>query len=247
MARAPNNNSYFQHEYITTFDQILLQAARSGVMHERIRDAREWFRNRAQEMTHVTARRILREEERDRFSDGMPDFGRMYLYVYDPKFKDDKTVLPYYDHYPVCIPLQPKPGKTKDGRPCAGFLGLNMHYLPLKIRAALMDAMYPRIRHPGERRYDQQSYLNVNYEILKGLAGLASKYFTPALKHYLFPHLRSRIMKIYPVEWDIALFLPIAQWSGATEKMVWQDAERIIRGERPIHADRIRAQARAAR
>lgn len=245
MARAPQNNGPYTHEYRTTFDQILMQGVRAGHVPARIRTSREWFRQRAQEMTHVTARRILREEEKDRFFDKMPIFGSMCLYVYDPKWKEDKIVLPYYDHYPVCIPLSFKMGKTKEGAPCAGFLGLNMHYLPLKLRAALMDAIYPRAVHPGEMKFDDKTILNINYQILKGLSNLASKYFTPALKHYLMPHVKSRFMKIYPVEWDIALFLPLAQWSGATEKMVWQDAERIIRGESPIHADRIRRQARA--
>jgi hypothetical protein len=52
--------------------------------------------------------------------------GALYFFVYDPKGKHD---LPYYDRFPLVMPLQ---------RYDDGFLGLNLHYLPLKYRVAFM-------------------------------------------------------------------------------------------------------------
>src|SRR5882672_6183900 len=48
--------------------------------------------------------------------------GQLVMYSYDPKWKD---VLPYYDRYPVVIPIELKPDRM---------LGLNLHYLPPRVR-----------------------------------------------------------------------------------------------------------------
>ena len=49
------------------------------------------------------------------------------MFFYDPKFK--KT-LPYYDTFPLVLPLE----TYNDG-----FLGINMHYLPIPLRVNLLD------------------------------------------------------------------------------------------------------------
>ena len=60
---------------------------------------------------------------------GRPSAGRMSLFFYDPKFK--KT-LPYYDTFPLVLPLE----KYDDG-----FLGINLHYLPIPLRIRLLDRL----------------------------------------------------------------------------------------------------------
>ena len=47
--------------------------------------------------------------------------GEMYLFFYDPKFKN---VLPYYDRMPLVLPFR----VVNDG-----FYGINLHYLPYII------------------------------------------------------------------------------------------------------------------
>jgi len=44
--------------------------------------------------------------------------GNMYMYVYDPKYKD---TMPYWDQFPLCLPFDEISG---------GFVGINLHYLP---------------------------------------------------------------------------------------------------------------------
>lgn len=234
-ANTTPQNPFFQQQYRTTFDQLVLQGVRSGQIPNRTATAREWFRGKAQELSHVTARRILREEEKERFFTGYPMIGRMYLYIYDPKHKNDKKKLPYYDHYPIIFPIE----YYEDG-----WLGLNLHYLPLTLRAKLMDAMYPKAVH-GQVQWDQyNTHLNINYEVMQGLKGMAKKYFSPTIKRYLASHVRSRLMLVYPVEWDVAAFLPLAEWSGATQKQVFEDAYDIVAGRKPTHATNIRRRAK---
>lgn len=199
-------------EYRTTFDSLLLKGVRAGQLPARTKSSKEWFRNKAQELSHITARRILREEEKDRFTVN-PELGTFYLYVYDAKHK---ATLPYWDSYPVCLPIE----YYKDG-----WLGLNFHYLPLPLRAKLMDALYRTAKHPGEK-WDTSTFLNVNYPDLRGLSRVP--YFKPTIKRYLANHVKSRLMRIYPTEWDIALFLPLAHWNNATQEEVWQASRDII-------------------
>jgi len=215
----------------TTFDQILLDASRSGVIYQRsMTNARNWFRNKAQTLVNVTARKILDEEDRKRFYSGFPTIGRMYLYQYDPKWKNTPK-LPYYDHFPLIFPIEYYPD---------GWLGINLHYLPLNLRATLMDNLYKASKKSGytgpqqgegdEMLFDMNTYLPLSYEIMKATKGM--KYFHPCIKRYLSAHVRSRLMLVYPSEWDAALFLPLAQWEGATQEQVWQDSRDNINNRR---------------
>ena len=43
-----------------------------------------------------------------------------------------KTELPYYDRFPLCIPIQRAKG---------GFHGMNLHYLHPVIRAQFLDEL----------------------------------------------------------------------------------------------------------
>jgi hypothetical protein len=100
-----------------------------------------------------------------------------------------------------------------------------MHYLPLVLRAKLMDALYDTVTN---EKYDENTKLNITYKVL----GNASKFkeFKPTVKHYLTDHVRTRLVYINPTEWDIALFLPSASFVGATSAQVYKDSRNIIRG-----------------
>jgi hypothetical protein len=93
-------------------------------------DARDWFRDRAQNISQVNVQSEMRNKERLYPKIGELDVGRMYMFFYDPKTKD---TLPYYDRFPLIFIME----KYKDG-----FLGMNLHYLPLVYRARLMDSLY---------------------------------------------------------------------------------------------------------
>jgi hypothetical protein len=133
--------------------------------------------------------------------------GHMYCYYYDPKTKDD---LPYYDKFPLIIALE----LYGDG-----FLGLNLHYLPLIYRIAFLEKLMDRAvldKNGGVQR------LKVSYDILN--AAKRYKEFKPCLKKYLYSHLRSHILVVEPEEFDVAALLPIYQFSKATPRKVWADS-----------------------
>jgi hypothetical protein len=111
----------------------------------------------------------------------------MYMYFYDAKHKD---TLPYYDAFPLTIPIGPAPG---------GFYGLNLHYLPLPLRAKALDA-------------------------LLGEGGLPQKYIAPMIHRYLFSQVKSRFALVEKPEWEIATFLPTADFQGAKKNAIYKDS-----------------------
>lgn len=138
--------------------------------------------------------------------------GRMYHFRYDPKWKHK---LPYYDVFPLVIPIE-----TYDD----GFLGLNLHYLPPRLRAVLFDKLLGTI---NDRKLDARTRLRATYKLLSSAAKY--RYFKPTLKRYLFTHVRTRYLLIPPTEWQIALFLPTQRFQKKTDRAVWRDSRRIAR------------------
>lgn len=188
------------------FDTVLTKGMQAGQVPARSSEARRWYRNAAQQV-NVSPSRLMKEN-RSKFTTGIEP-GSMMLFNYDPKLKRD---LPYYDTFPLIFVV----GPAKDG-----FHGLNMHYLPLKQRAMLMDALYELTTN---NRYDDSTKLKLSYQLLKKAA--TYKYFKPCFKHYLHRHVKSRKMLIDSVEWDIALFLPIQRFQKASAAQIYSDSLR---------------------
>lgn len=135
-----------------------------------------------------------------------PNIGKLYYYQYDAKLKDQ---LPYWDMFPVMIPIKYYPD---------GWLGLNLHYLDMYNRAALMDRLIAGYSM-GKREY---SRLAISYQIMKGVSEL--KAFKPCLKRYLASHVKSQPIEIDRRDWMLAATLPLAKFQGASESKVHRDS-----------------------
>jgi len=136
--------------------------------------------------------------------------GRLYFVHYDPKHK--KT-LPYYDTFPLIIPLE----RYKDG-----ILGLNLHYLPPILRAKLLDALYETMSND---KFDENTKMKINYGIVKSIA--KHSYFKPCIKRYLGNHFRSRFIKVPADNWTAAVFLPVESFEKQSKGKVWSDSRKM--------------------
>lgn len=198
------------------FDKLLKRGSAAGIAPTMKRDSRAWFRQQAQ-ATSASPSRML-ASNRSRLTT-RPMIGRMYLFQYDPK---GKKTLPYYDRFPLVIPIG---SNRTSGFAGAGgsFLGLNLHYLPLPLRARLMDALYATA---NSQTLDENTKLNISYNILSQ----ASKYrfFQPCIKRYLISHVRSKFFYIEPTEWDMALFLPFDRFVGSNKTRIYRDSRNRI-------------------
>jgi len=133
--------------------------------------------------------------------------GGLYYFYCDPKTNKD---MPYYDRFPLVLVLE----RYKDG-----FLGLNLHYLPVKYRIALLDKLMDYAILDGNNDIMR---MRVSYDILN--ASKRYREFRPCLKKYLHGHIQSKLLAVQPNEWDIAAYLPIQQFKKATVNEVWQDS-----------------------
>lgn len=151
---------------------------------------------------------ILRARSRQRVTSAL---GRMYFYLYDAKGKE---TLPYWDRFPLVIPIE---------QYVDGFLGLNLHYISPGARLALLSGLKQFVT--GSRN-DERTRIRLTYPLLiatkQALQGL------PCLKRYLYPHIRSRFVEIFPHEWEIAATVPVQNFRSLTQPItapqVWAES-----------------------
>lgn len=189
------------------FQAVLAKAARDGIT-PRSENAMRWFQDEVQNM-RVLPRKLLTAEDVRVVKRPVP--GRMYCYSYDPLHKN---TLPYYDSFPLIFMVEAY---------ADGFLGINLHYLPLPLRAKLMDALYELTNN---KRYDDTTKLRLSYKVMQSAAKY--KWFSPCLKRYLIDHVRSKFIEITSEKWDACLFMPIARFKKATQEQVWADSKRKV-------------------
>lgn len=197
----------------TTFENILANAERKGIIGQYSKDSIDWFRKNIRK-TAVDPTRIIREE-RDTLVASWTSIGigRMYFAYYDPKHK---ATLPYYDMFPLIIPIE---------RRSKSILGLNLHYLPPVLRAKLLDSLYDTLNNS---KLDENKKMIINYGILKN--AVRFKLFQPCIKEYLGSHFRSKFIKIKHENWTPAVFLPVETFEKASNQQVWADSRKSVRG-----------------
>ena len=152
----------------------------------------QWFRDKIAEFGKPGAMDLIRDGKRN----NNPFYGRLNMFFYDPKYK--KT-LPYYDTFPLVMPLELAEG---------GFYGLNFHYLPYALRARLLDAA-------------GQDKLNVN-EVKR------SRLTKPTIKRYLFGYVKSMFLKIEDEDNLTAIMLPVQRFRKSSASKVWSDSRKVI-------------------
>ena len=139
--------------------------------------------------------------------------GCLYFFLYAPIHADN---LPHYDRFPLVIVLE------KDE---TGFLGLNLHYLPYRVRAMFFDMLHStrlvRTEDPFSTR------LRVTYKLLKSVTKY--KAFKPCVKRYRYSSMRTALLQVGETEWDVALFLPVEQFAKSTRSSVWTEALKDMR------------------
>lgn len=141
--------------------------------------------------------------------------GKLFFFKYNPKHAE---TLPYYDTFPLVIVLEQYTGES------AGFLGLNLHYLPIKMRAAFLDQLLSVATFDKDGDVKK---LRISYEILNTMKRFRA--FEPCLKRYLYTHMDSALLQILPHEWETAVFLPVEQFQKMKQQSVQAKSLQIIK------------------
>ncbi len=192
------------------FQKLELQAFKAGI-NPRTQESRDWFRRKVQSLGRVNRNQLMQEDELNLVSTRNPMIGTMNMFFYDPKHKD---TLPFYDRFPLAIIVGPAE---------KGFYGLNLHYLPPVLRAKLLDSL---MDITNNNKYDETTKFRLSYKILQGVAKF--KYYKPCLKHYLSQNVKSRLARVQAPEWEIATFLPTADWAKSSSTQVYKQSRAMI-------------------
>ena len=137
--------------------------------------------------------------------------GMMYCFFYDPK---TKATLPYYDKFPLVFPFS----RTEDG-----FIGLNMHYLPHKLRFVLLDRL---LMFKNNEKFDESTKLKYSWAAIDGMSKFALA--KPCVKRYLSSHMKSPLHNINSDDWATAMMLPVERFVGASQAAIWADSRNKI-------------------
>ena len=169
-----------------------------------IKKSAAWYRSNVASLAdRITARKLMNQGKLI----NRPSAGRLNMFFYDPK---TKKKLPYYDTFPLVLPLEPIKG---------GFLGMNFHYLPPLLRFRLLQ----RMQRFADGGLNEKTKIDATYDDVKGI-GLVK----PTIKKYLYGHVRSQFLRIDFDEAALAVYLPVQQFKKAGTSRVYADSRRMI-------------------
>jgi len=168
-----------------------------------------WFEQQVTLLSkkRITPNMIINNDPKDVKSPNSIMPGKLYMYFYDPKLKKE---LPYYDRFPLVFPFR----KLEDG-----WLGLNMHYLPHKLRLTLMDRL---LVFANNDKWDATTKLKYSWGLIDGVSKF--KIAEPCVKRYLVNHVRSPLVNVTADNWATAMMLPVERFVKATKQEVWQES-----------------------
>ncbi len=183
------------------FDKLEQEAFRAGIA-ARTQASMDWFQDRVSNV-NVSRAGLLKDGP----TRARQVYGSMYNFQYDPK---TKQTLPYYDRFPLVIPVQPAK---------KGFHGMNLHYIAPNIRAQFLDSLMDITNND---KYDRSTKFKLTYQILK--RATQYRFFKPCFKHYLSEHIQSKLLLIEPQDWEIAIFLPTESFRKVSKNSVWKES-----------------------
>jgi hypothetical protein len=152
------------------------------------KEAVDWWIGKARS-TAGYRRNLLNNADRAR---GSTVIGKMFFFEYDPKHKNK---LPIYDRFPLVFPIE---------RYSDGFLGLNLHYLGVGQRVAILGQLQ---KFASAKNMTEKSRLRLSYDLLSRTKYIST--LEPCIKRYLSGHVRSDFIEIVPEEWEKVVQLPV--------------------------------------
>jgi len=173
-----------------------------------------WFREQVKQLGAVPSRQLIREG----LVTSRPTYGVMNFFMYDPKYKDNVNVLPYYDRFPLIMPIEP----LREQR--GSFMGLNFHYLSIPMRIKLLNVIQ---EYSNDTKYDENTRIRLTWNRIK-----RNPLVRPTIKMYLREHVRTPFRRINADEMMVAVLLPVQKFVRATDNKVYADSRRAARAPR---------------
>lgn len=164
-----------------------------------------WYENHVRNAAAgMSAQKFLGDNQAHQRKGVVP--GDLLMYFYDPKTKEK---LPYYDTFPLMLPFA-----ANDTH----FTGLNLHYIPPKIRMVLLDKL---MTYATDENLTPTTKIKASWNVLKNASSFPE--VAACVKQYLFTHVKSNFIVIPPKEWEFVIWLPLEKFKKASNESVWKD------------------------
>ena len=208
------------------FDQFRSLTSRQLI--PKTQKAIDWYQQTLKGLGSSTRESLLTDTSADRRLRKSPVYGKMFIFFYDAKTKED---LKYFDRFPIVIPIEPY--EHENGS--KGFIGLNLHYLPPLLRMRFLDKLH---EIKNNNKNNNTTKFKLTYELLSGASKL--KEFKPCLKIYLTNpnHIKSNMLEINYPDWVSVSLLPTelfvtyknnGRGRRYSKEKVWADSRRKIK------------------
>lgn len=164
-------------------------------MKDAVNQSRSWFQRQALDLSQQTIQplKLIRSDPAHNKSAIIP--GEMYLFGYDAK---NKAKLPMWDMFPLVFPYK----KTKNG-----FIGLNLHYLPVYYRVQLLDKL---MDFRTNSVLNENTKLRFSWSLISGISRY--KGVEQCIHQYLTSYVQTAYKKIPAEDWGTALLLPVERF-----------------------------------
>lgn len=155
----------------------------------------------------TTTKKIIEDKTSKRFKYRKP--GYIYMFRYVPP---DKKELEFYDEFPVIITFGFSGNVVQ---------GINLHYLPIRIRLILLLQILKSLTGEGETaKIKLQNLLK---------SSTVRKYISVMTEEFHFGGIRSKIRHITPDEFVIMSLLPVQKFKKKTQTQVYSQIRSKIR------------------
>jgi hypothetical protein len=162
---------------------------------------------------------------------GLKSMNMCYLHsnIYIPKYKDEPNILPFYDEFPLYIPVGFEKGLL---------YGFNIHYLPPQNRTIFLDNYIKHLKNKVRAKYMMRSNDPVNLDevnkqfiekignayMSQFLSSFSNSVLKVAFRSYLPNHIATRIYQLSFEEMESFKYLNLVfkpVFKRATAKQIY--------------------------
>lgn len=179
-----------------------------------------WFSKKAQNVKNITKGKINPQSDtvrkniiKDNFATKAFKFkksGYIYFFNYQPP---NSKNLPFYDRFPLVLSV---------GFRGSNVVGINLHYLPIRIRLYVMYKIVKSIANTKENSRIRMNGLLSSRVIRKYIMALGEEYSSAGI--------RSKIKLVTPEEFMIMAFLPLHKFAKKQAPQVNQYIKSVLKG-----------------
>ena len=149
--------------------------------------------------------------------------GEMYFYNYSPSVQSRRD-LGFWDTFPLVYIVKFR----RDG-----FEGINLHYLPTNLREVLFLNLLRLTTSNSEEAQEPRDFYSAQSARLKLSYDLLAKserfrYFRPCYRRYKYNRIESRMLRVAPKYWGMAMYLPFYRFRKRTKIQVWDQTRKDI-------------------